>query len=416
MAKIAANKRKIINDPVYGFISYPFESNFRLIEHPFLQRLRRVRQLGMTNFVYPGANHTRFQHTLGAAYLMTQAIQVIQSKGHKITLEEAEAVINAILMHDIGHGPFSHSLEKSIIEGINHEELSLLFMRKLNEEFGQSLKLAIDIYTNNYPKKFLHQLVSGQLDMDRLDYLKRDSFFTGVTEGVIGSDRIIKMLNVSEDELVIDIKGIYSIEKFLIARRLMYWQVYLHKTVVSAENLLIMILKRARELRMNGQKLFASPSLDFFLHQKISHKDFLKDPENRIIGFFSELDDSDIMSAAKVWCHNEDQVLSHLCRSLINRRLFRLEISKKPFTGDKIEHLKKRLVRKIGINEENSHYFIQSGELTNNMYSSFDDKIKIIRKNGQTQDIAEASDLFDLKALSIPVKKYYLTYPKELDE
>ena len=415
MSKIAANKRKIINDPVYGFISFPYQSNFRLIEHPYLQRLRRIRQLGMTNFVYPGANHSRFQHALGAGYLMTQAIQIIQSKGHEITEDEAEAVINAILLHDIGHGPFSHSLENSIIEDINHEELSLLFMEKLNNELDGKLERAIKIYTNNYPKKFLHQLVTGQLDMDRLDYLKRDSFFTGVTEGVIGSDRIIKMLNVSNDELVVDIKGIYSIEKFLIARRLMYWQVYLHKTVVSAENLLIMMLKRAKELRIKGEELFAPPSLDFFLKNKLQRNDFRNESRNEILDRFAGLDDADIICAAKQWANIKDPVLSYLCKSFVNRHLPRTEISKKPFEKSRIEELEQRLIDQLNIEEKYRHYFIHTGELTNNLYSSFDEKIKILKKNGDIQEITEASDLFDLRALSIPVKKYYLTYPKELD-
>lgn len=369
----------------------------------------------MTSFVYPGANHTRFQHALGAAYLMTQAIQVIRSKGHEITEEESEAVINAILLHDIGHGPFSHSLENSIIEGINHEELSLLFMHKLNEEYQGKLDLAINIFTNKHQKKFLHQLVAGQLDMDRLDYLKRDSFFTGVTEGVIGSDRIIKMLNVRDDELVVDIKGIYSIEKFLIARRLMYWQVYLHKTVVSAENLLMMMLKRAKELSIKGEKLFATPSLNFFLNTKLERSDFTGNSRNKILNLFAELDDTDVISSAKQWSTVKDSVLSYLCKSFINRHLFRLEISKKPFDEERTEELKDKLFTRLKLDNKFAPYFIHTGELSNNLYSSFDEKIKILNKDGNIQEITEASDLFDIKALSIPVRKYFLTYPKELD-
>ncbi len=380
-----------------------------------MQRLRRIRQLGMTNFVYPGANHTRFQHALGAGHLMTQAIEIIKSKGHLITDEEAEAVINTILLHDIGHGPFSHSLENSIIEGINHEALSLLFMKRLNEELEGKLDLTIKIYINEYPKKFLHQLVSGQLDMDRLDYLKRDSFFSGVTEGDIGSDRIIKMLNGSTDELVVDIKGIYSIEKFLIARRLMYWQVYLHKTVVSAENLLIMMLKRAKELRMQGGDLFAPPSLDFFLKHKLHQEDFSHESRKVILERFSDLDDADVICAAKQWVTSKDPVLSYLCRSFVNRQLPRTEIRKIPFEALRLHELRQRLKDQLNIREEHHHFFIHTGELTNNFYSSFDEKIKILDKNGQTQEITEASDLFDLGVLSVPVKKYYLTYPKELD-
>jgi len=413
LSRIAVNKRKIINDPVYGFISFPYESNFRLIEHPWLQRLRRIRQLGLTNFVYPGANHTRFQHALGAAYLMSQAVQVIRSKDHEITEQEEEAVINAILLHDIGHGPFSHSLEQSIIEGINHEDLSLLFMQELEKEFQGGLQMAIDIFTNKYHKKFLHQLVTGQLDMDRLDYLKRDSFFTGVTEGVIGSDRIIKMLNVKDDNLVVDIKGIYSIEKFLIARRLMYWQVYLHKTVVSAENLLIMMLKRAKDLSLTGEKLFGSPALSFFLNNKTSISDFYQN-NRMILDYFADLDDSDIISASKVWAKHKDPVLSFLCSSLINRRLFRVELKKTPFGNKQIDELKNQLMDKYFFSEMDMEYLIHTGELLNYTYSSMDEKIKIMKKDGETLDIADASDIFDLNALSRTVKKFYLTYPKQL--
>ena len=414
MTKIAVNKRKIINDPVYGFISFPYESNFRLIEHPLVQRLRRIRQLGLTNFVYPGANHTRFQHVLGAGYLMTQAIQVIRSKGHHITEEEAEAVINAILLHDLGHGPFSHSLEHSIIEGINHEELSLLLMKYLDKEFSGELEMAIGIFTGQYPKKFLHQLVSGQLDMDRLDYLKRDSFFTGVTEGVIGSDRIIKMLNVHNDNLVVDIKGIYSIEKFLIARRLMYWQVYLHKTVVSAENLLIMMLKRAKELSLAGEDLFAGPALKYFLQNIINGDDFKSSNGSYILQLFAELDDSDIISASKIWSKHKDPVLSFLCMSLINRRLFRVELKKTPFPKNRISELKKLLTEKYSFTDKENNYLIHTGELLNYTYNSLDENIKIMKKDGEILDITDASDIFDLNALSRKVKKYYLTYPKEL--
>ncbi|MGC9341942.1 MAG: HD domain-containing protein [Bacteroidales bacterium] len=414
MTKIAVNKRKIINDPVYGFISFPFQSNFALIEHPLIQRLRRIRQLGLTNFVYPGANHTRFQHALGAGYLMSQAIQVIRSKGHDISEGEAEAAINAILLHDIGHGPFSHSLEHSIVEGINHEELSLLFMEQLNEEFGGELDLAIQIFTNQYPKKFLHQLVAGQLDMDRMDYLKRDSYFTGVTEGVIGSDRIIKMLNVNDDELVVDMKGIYSIEKFLIARRLMYWQVYLHKTVVSAENLLIMILKRAKELSLEGEDLFATPALKFFLENKLKREDFYPGKKNQILNLFANLDDTDIIASAKQWVTHKDNLLSYLCKAFVNRKLFRVELKNQPFEDSRLEELKKKLPEITGFSEEESIYLIHTGELMNYAYSSMDEKIKIMRKDGLTLDITEASDVFNLSALSRTVKKYFLTYPKEL--
>lgn len=399
---------------MYGFISFPYESNFQLVEHPYFQRLRRIRQLGLTNFVYPGANHTRFQHALGAGYLMTQAIQVIRSKEHEITEEEAEAVINAILLHDIGHGPFSHALENSIIEGITHEELSLMFMHQLNKEFDGQLTMALDIFADRYPKKFLHQLVAGQLDMDRLDYLKRDSFFTGVTEGVIGSDRIIKMLNIKDDNLVVDIKGIYSIEKFIVARRLMYWQVYLHKTVVSAEKLLIQILKRAKELSLKGENLFASPALHFFLSNEPDAKNLDKTNTLKLLELFSQLDDTDIILSSKQWMNHDDKILSFLCRSFINRKLFRLELRNKPFEEFVLEDLKKNLYQNQGFSSEESNYFVLTGEISNEAYNSLDETIRIMKKTGETMEITEASDIFDLAALSKTVRKYYLMYPKEL--
>lgn len=412
MTRIAVNKQKIINDPVYGFISFPFRSNYDLIEHPYIQRLRRIRQLGMTNYVYPGANHTRFQHVLGAGYLMTQAIRVIRSKGHEITEAEEESAINAILLHDIGHGPFSHSLENSIIRGLNHEQLSLFFMEKLNSEFKGSLSMAIEIFTGKYQKGFLHQLVSGQLDMDRLDYLKRDSFFTGVTEGVIGSDRIIKMLNIKNDELVVDIKGIYSIEKFLVARRLMYWQVYLHKTVVSGENLLIQVLRRARELTLAGEKIFTTPSLEYFLKNDLNYKNFNQENISMLLDLFSELDDSDILSAAKQWIHQDDPVLKFLSQSFIHRKFFKIEMSNTPFDEEKIKAIKENIHKKLRYHPDLERYCFHQGKLVNNTYNEQDDKIKIMYKDGSTIEISKASDLFDFKLLSRTVTKFYLTYPK----
>src|SRR5512133_382460 len=329
----ARNKKKIINDPVHGFINIPFDIILDLIEHPYFQRLQRIRQLGLTSMVYPGATHSRFQHALGAIHLMGQAISNIQSKGHEITEEEAEAVTIAILLHDIGHGPFSHTLEETIAEGIHHEILSGLFMEELDREFQGGLRMAIRIFRNEYPKKFLHQLVSSQLDMDRLDYLRRDSFFTGVTEGVIGSDRIIKMLNVVNDNLVVEAKGIYSIEKFLIARRLMYWQVYLHKTVLSAEKLMLMILKRAKELAGAKQNLFCTPSLAWFLYEFPSGLSVNRmDPEIRtqLVSQFAQLDDNDIMASAKVWASHPDKLLSILCSKLVDRNLNRIKMQNEP--------------------------------------------------------------------------------------
>ncbi len=414
MSELPVNKRKIINDPVLGFISFPYEILYDLAEHPYFQRLRRIKQLGLTNYVYPGTNHTRFQHALGACYLMGSAVQVIRSKGHEITEEEAEAVMIAILLHDTGHGPFSHALENSIISGIQHEELSLLFMKQLNREFEGRLDLAVQIFEDNYPKQFLHQLVSSQLDMDRLDYLRRDSFFSGVTEGVIGSDRIIKMLNVKDDRLVIDIKGIYSIEKFLVARRLMYWQVYFHKTVIAAESLLVMILKRARELAMSGSRLFATPALDYFLHNAVGSEDFASDDNPVLIGLFSRLDDNDIIASTKVWCDNEDPILAALCQSLINRKLFRIEMRKEPFREERKGQLKKAIMEQYGISEEESRYFLVAGEISNHAYNYLDDRIQIMYKNGETVDVTEASDMFNFGGFSRNVTKHFLCYPKDL--
>lgn len=405
------NKFKIINDPVYGFIKIRYELIFHLIEHPFFQRLRRIRQLGMTHFVYPGANHTRFQHALGAMHLMGDAIESIRSKGHEITDEEAEAANIAILLHDIGHGPFSHSLEKTLIPGLHHEEISLMIMEQLNNEFDGRLSLAISIFRNSYRKKFLHQLVSGQLDVDRLDYLRRDSFFTGVTEGSIGSDRIIKMLEVHNDQLVIEEKGIYSIEKFLVARRLMYWQVYLHKGVLAGDQLLIMLLRRARDLASAGEQLFATPAFSYFLYQKggtpkdLDGKEFLER--------FGELDDNDIISAAKVWSSYSDPVLRYLCSGFVNRRLFRIEISNEPFGQSRIETEKQSAAAALSIPELLTSYLVISESISNHAYSSLDDNIKILGKDGSVKDITDVSEILNVSVLSKQIKKFYLCYPKK---
>ncbi|HEY0896678.1 MAG TPA: HD domain-containing protein, partial [Sphingobacteriaceae bacterium] len=319
------NKKKIINDPVYGFITIPTDLIYDLIEHPYFQRLRYIKQLGMTHLVYPGALHTRFHHALGAMHLMKLAIETLRSKGHEITAEEEEAASIAILLHDIGHGPFSHALEHTIVTGIAHEHISTLLMDKLNHQFGGRLELALEIFNKRYYKSFLHQLVSGQLDLDRMDYLNRDSFFTGVSEGVISSDRIIKMLDAAGGQLVIEEKGIYSIEKFLIARRLMYWQVYLHKTVIGAEQMLVKILERAKELAVGGKRLFATPCFGHFLNHSVTREEFMGDPEH--LKHFSALDDHDIFTSIKVWANDDDLILSRLCRQLIRRDLYKVEIS-----------------------------------------------------------------------------------------
>ncbi|REJ82554.1 MAG: HD domain-containing protein [Bacteroidetes bacterium] len=403
-------RQKIVNDPIYGFITIPYELVFQLIEHPYFQRLRRIRQLGMTHLVYPGAHHTRFHHALGAMHLMGEAIKTLRSKGHQVSDEEAEAVTVAILLHDIGHGPFSHALEDSIVQGIRHEDVGLLFMEKLNKEMNGRLNLAIMIFQNRYHKKFLHQLVSSQLDMDRMDYLSRDSFFTGVSEGVISHDRIIKMLEVHDDQLAVEEKGIYSIEKFIVARRLMYWQVYLHKTVVSAECLLINILKRAKEVIKSDSALFATPALNFFLNRRVDINELRCDPS--LLDRFAELDDSDITTSVKIWAAGKDEVLSDLCRRMINRRLFRIILQNTPFMEEQIEAYRNELKRKFGYDEAQLDYFFLKGKIVNNAYNTGSDKISILLKSGKVCDITEAADTLNIKSLSVPVEKYYLAFPK----
>ncbi|WP_341904788.1 HD domain-containing protein [Fluviicola taffensis] len=406
------NKKKIINDPVYGFISIPDEFIFDLVEHPFFQRLRRIKQLGMTHLVYPGALHTRFHHAIGAMHLMSQAIAVIRRKGHEITEEEERAVMVAILLHDIGHGPFSHALEYDIVKNVSHEQISFYFIQALKRDFPENsddLERALMIFANKYHKTFLYQLVSSQLDMDRLDYLTRDSFFTGVSEGIVGTERIIEMLNVHNDQLVIDEKGIYSIEKFLVARRVMYWQVYLHKTVVSGEFMLINILRRAKKLIREGQDLFGSPALLFFMGRDIQKVDFETNPE--ILKTFAELDDYDIMGAVKVWQNHSDKVLSILSTSLVNRNLHKVEIAKEPFSPDRIL-MEKELVRtQYQLNDEEIEYFVYSELLSNNAYSQVKQTINLLMKDGQTIDVSKASDNLNISALAQPVEKYCLCYP-----
>lgn len=404
------NKRKIVNDPIYGFVSIPYPIVFDLIEHPYFQRLRRIKQLGLTNLVYPGALHTRFHHTLGAMHLMTEAIEEIKSKGHEITDEEAEAVTIAILLHDIGHGPFSHALEHSIVNNVNHEDISELFMNKLNEEFKGKLSLAIRIFQNKYPKKFLHQLVSSQLDVDRLDYLKRDSFYTGVSEGVVSSERIIKMLNVANGQLAIEAKGIYSIEKFIIARRLMYWQVYLHKTVLSAENLLVNILKRAKELAEKKVDLFCTPALKTFLYKQYSAEDFNNKPQ--LLDAFAALDDNDIMTSVKVWTLHKDFVLSDLCKRLINRKLLKVELQNNQFKESAINSIKEEVKKKYKLTDKEVEYFVFTGNVFNDAYRADKISINILFKDGTVADIAKASDQLNIDVLAKTVKKHYLCYPK----
>jgi HD superfamily phosphohydrolase len=409
---IKYNKRKIFNDPVYGFITVPYPIVFDIIEHPFFQRLRRIKQLGLTHLVYPGALHTRFHHTLGAMHLMQLAIEELRAKGYDITESEAEGVTLAILMHDIGHGPFSHALEHSIVSGVTHEDISALFMERLNSEFNGKLDTAISIFNDNYAKRFLHQLVSSQLDMDRLDYLKRDSFFTGVSEGIVGSDRIIKMLHVIDDELAVESKGIYSIEKFIVARRIMYWQVYLHKTVLSAENLLIRILKRAKELAESGEELFATPAFNVFLKGKITRTSFEQKPE--ILEQFAELDDFDVLTSIKVWKHHSDFVLSKLSSFLVDRKLLKVKIFDEAVSKQYLVDLRTKLAADWNISIEEAAYFIFTDTIANSAYSLKQDRINILFKNGEVKDLTEAADTLSLSVLSKAVEKHFLCLPAHL--
>jgi uncharacterized protein len=408
------NKRKILNDPVFGFIGLQSDLIFDLIEHPYFQRLRRIKQLGLSCLVYPGANHTRFEHALGSMHLMRSAIDSLRSKGVVISNEEAEAVAIAILLHDIGHGPFSHALEHTIVQGINHETLSLELMKLLNQQFDNRLEMAISIFKNEYPKGFLHQLVASQLDMDRMDYLRRDSFFSGVVEGTIGSDRIIKMLNVRNDQLVVEKKGIYSVEKFLIARRLMYWQVYLHKTVIVAENLLIKVLMRAKELATAGIEVFAPPHLHWFLANPVVFENSnFTSFKSGLIENFLLLDDTDILSSLKVWCTHPDRILSYLANSIINRRLFKIEVSDKPLAIGKIKDIENEYMQKLSVNRDEIDYFVFCGTITNNIYEINSDEIAILLKDNATVSLHQASEI-DLSALSKTVTKHFVCYPKKL--
>jgi HD superfamily phosphohydrolase len=405
----ATNKLKILNDPIYGFITIPSALIFDLIQHRYFQRLRRISQMGLSYLVYPGAHHTRFHHALGSMFLMQRAIQILRSKGVEINKQEEEGLLIAILLHDIGHGPFSHAMEHSIVSKVNHESISLLFMQRLNEEFNGSLTTAIQIFKGTYPKKFMNQLVSGQLDLDRADYLKRDSFFTGVAEGNINTDRIINMLHVHEGNLVVEEKGIYSVEKFLVARRLMYWQVYLHKTGIAAEQVLIRILKRAKELVSEGHSLKASTALSFFLSNKINFESFT----DSVLETFSTLDDYDVMAGIKEWQYYEDKVLSLLCKMILNRNLPAVKLKNKPIKSEKIESLKMAAMKMYQLDEYLISYFVFEGQIENQAYDKEKQNIHILFKNGKIKDITDASDQLNLLALSKPVTKYYICHPKD---
>ncbi len=403
------NKLKILNDPIYGFITIPNSLIFDLIEHKYFQRLRRITQMGLSYLVYPGAHHTRFQHAIGCMHLMQKAVNVLRFKGVAITENEENALYIAILLHDIGHGPFSHAMEHSIVNGIAHEHISMLFMERLNEEFNGNLTLAIEIFKGEYPRKFMCQLISSQLDMDRADYLKRDSFYTGVAEGNINSERLITMLNVKDDALVIEDKGIYSVEKFLVARRLMYWQVYLHKTSLVAEQLIIRVLKRAKELTKNGVELPASEPLSFFLKNEITLNNFDADS----LDIFSKLDDYDIVSAMKSWQFHKDFVLKNLCEMILNRSLLKIKMKKKEIKASYFVQHRDNLMKKHEVSEAEADYFVFIGKVSNQAYERKKQGIKILHKNGKIEDIVKASDQLNLKALSKPVTKYYICYPKE---
>ncbi|MBS1940864.1 MAG: HD domain-containing protein [Bacteroidetes bacterium] len=402
---------KIFNDPVYGFISVPDPLLQKLIDHPWFQRLRYIKQLGLSHLVYPGALHTRFHHAMGAMHLMGLALESLRGKGHEVTGEEALGAHVAILLHDIGHGPFSHALEHSIVEGVDHEVISSLVMDTLNKAFGGALETGIRIFRNQHPKRFLHQLVSGQLDMDRMDYLNRDSFYTGVSEGVIGGDRIIKMLQVVDDRLVVEEKAIYSIEKFIVARRLMYWQVYLHKTVVACEQMLVQTLRRAKALGLEGEAIFGSPALLGFLGQRRG-RDSFNDPS--VLAQFMRLDDHDIMGAVKVWADHPDKVLARLATDLVQRRTLRIKLRNEPWEAAQVGRIRKEFAQQMGITEEQAALFVLAGRVVNNAYDSTHDGIQLLFKSGKLKDIAQASDNLGIAAMSGAVEKHYLAFPRSM--
>ena len=402
---------KIINDPVFGFIKIPRGLLYNIVEHPLFQRLNRINQLGLASVVYPGARHTRFQHSLGAFHLMTEAVLSLQQKGHFIFDSEAEAVEAAILMHDIGHAPFSHVLEDTLIHGISHEDISMIMMEEINRSCNGQLNLAISIFKGDYPKNFLHQLISSQLDMDRLDYLRRDSFYTGVTEGNIGSARIIKMLNVVDDSLVVDHKGIYSLENYLTTRRLMYWQVYLHRTCVAYEKVLVNMLTRAKDLVRLGSEVFASPALHYFLEHDVDAQWFTSHPE--VLQYYEDLDDSDIWSAMKAWKYHEDRILSTLAKDMLDRRIFKVEVSEEPASEERIAELADRIAEEMAISHDDARrYMMSQNTIQKDMYNVDDDSIKILYKDGSLKDISEASELLNVQLLSKKITKFYLCYQR----
>jgi HD superfamily phosphohydrolase len=407
-----STKNKIINDPIYGFITVKDPLIYELIDHPYFQRLRRISQLGLTYLVYPGAYHTRFHHAIGAMHLMGRAIYTLRQKGHEITPEEERGVLIAILLHDVGHGPFSHALEHTLIPGVSHEALSLKIMEELNQEFDGALTLAIDIFTNNHPKAFLHQLISSQLDMDRLDYLRRDSFYSGVTEGSVNSERLLTMLNVKDDQLVVDSKGIYSVEKFLVARRLMYWQVYMHKTVLSAEFMLVNILKRAKYLANQGVELTGTQALKHFLHADYTWNDFEENPA--ILKKFLELDDFDVMSGIKDWTNHNDLILSDLSSRIINRNLLKIRLQETPFEEEMAEKMAEGIRNQYGFTHGEERYMLIVDKVKNHAYNNKKGHINLLYKDGHTSDISTAADQMTINALSEPVERHFICFPREL--
>lgn len=413
MVEHTSNKKKIVNDPIYGFVSIPDELHFDIIEHPYFQRLRRIKQVSMTNMVYPSANHTRFAHSLGAMHLMHRAIQLLRSKGTDITEEEEQAASLAILLHDVGHGPFSHTLENSIVKGISHEEISLEIMKKFNALNDGKLNMALDIFTDRYPKRFLNKLISSQLDVDRLDYLKRDSFFTGVAEGNVNAERLLDMMEVVDNGLAIEAKGIYSVESFLVARRIMYWQVYMHKTVLSAEYTLMKILQRAKMLSQE-RTLPATPALSFFLKNQL---DFSEIPDKEFaLEQFCKLDDFDVMTAVKMWCDDEDRVLSELCNRLTSRHLFKIEMQDTDFDPSYVESVKQRIMKYYGWSAEEADYMLIQGVSSNHAYHPRKAAINILYKDGSLKDISEASDQLNNSVFLQPVVKHFICYPKEINQ
>jgi len=407
-----AKSGKIINDPVHGFITLPPGLILDLIDHPFFQRLRRIRQLGLTELVYPGANHTRFHHALGAMHLMGLALETLREKGNVVSEEEEEAAKIAVLMHDIGHGPFSHALESSILQDVPHEQLSLFFMERLNFQFGNRLRLAIQMFRGEYARPFFHQLISGQLDLDRMDYLRRDCFFTGVAEGAISADRLLKMIDVHEEELVVEEKAIYSVENFLSSRRLMYWQVYLHKTTVSAEEMLIQLMRRARQLILTGMQLGMPVALRPFFERHFGREDFVTSDAN--LNAFSMLDDHDIWYCIKTWASHPDFVLSFLARGLMDRRLLKVSISSEPILSDRLRELQQEYSAELGIKEEEAAFLVFEKEVTNSAYISGGNSIKVMFRDGRICDVAEATDLPNIRAMSAQVKKYIVCQPKPI--